>query len=161
MHYFILVFLAAHLCIGTVSAQKKENKKAGWTAVYTHDEHGNKTSGDIETLFAGLRNGYSLKIGWSWTKQIADSTVTLEHFAEPIFTTIIQKKYVSAIINPHPLLKSYIDISQQSFGSPDHIWQCILTTQGTFNAVVYKASNGELIKDWPQRHKMTWFIQYP
>jgi hypothetical protein len=156
-----IFFVMFSLVVNLSFSQKPKGKTAGWTAVYSHDEMGIASSGSIEKLFEGLRKGYSLKISWHWTKQIGDSMVTLEHFAEPIFVTIIQKKYVSAIINPHPLLKSYIDISKQEFDNPGNLWQCILTTQGTFNAMVYKSTTGEKIKDWPQRHKMTWYVEYP
>ncbi|MFZ5973237.1 MAG: hypothetical protein ACOYXA_16745 [Bacteroidota bacterium] len=79
---------------------------SGWTLVYSHDENGKPVAGTKDELFDGLRKGYSLKVGWSWTRTLGDSTVTLEHFAEPIFTTIIQKKHLSIVIPAHPLLKS-------------------------------------------------------
>jgi hypothetical protein len=143
-------------------AQRKPIEvKTGWTSVYAHDEKGNHTSGSMDELMNGLRKGYSLKIGWSWTRQLGDSTVTLEHFAEPIFVTIIQQKHVSAIINPHPLLKNYIDRSKQEFDNPANLWQCVLTTEGKFNAMVYNRTTGEIVKDWPQRHKMVWYLEYP
>ena len=157
-----ILTLGLLLIFSQVFTQKRvEKESSGWTAVYSHDEYGKPASGSIERLLDGLRKGYSIKIGWSWTRQIGDSTVTLEHFAEPIFLTIIQKKNVSAVINPHPLLKSYIDIGRQQFDNPKNIWQCVLTTQGTFNAIVYDQTTGELIRDWPQRQKMTWYLEYP
>lgn len=155
---FLITFC---LLIDYSFAQTSPGQNTGWKSVYSHDENGKSISGNIENLFDGLRKGYSLKIGWSWTRQIGDSMVTLEHIAEPIFVTIIQKKNVSAIINAHPLLKSYIDINKQEFDNPENIWQCVLTTQGTFNAMVFKKSTGEKTKDWPQRHQMTWFLEYP
>jgi hypothetical protein len=146
----------------TCFAQKNESEiKKGWTAVYSHDESGKATSGDMATLLDGMRKGYSLKVGWSWTRQLGDSTVTLEHFAMPIFTTIIQKKNVSIVIDPHPMLKNYLDISKQEFDNPRNIWQCVLTTQGVFNAIVYNQVTGETVKNWPQRQKMTWYLEYP
>ena len=158
----ILATITLLTVYATCPGQKKDNEhRKGWTAVYSHDENGKATSGKITNLLDGLRKGYSLKIGWSWTRQMGDSAVTLEHFAEPIFLSIIQTKNVSAIINPHPLLKSYLDISKQEFDNPSHIWQCILTTQGTFNAIVYNQTTGEVVRSWPQKHKMTWYLEYP
>ncbi len=160
MRYIILTFAVltfSHQLLG----QKQSDNYSGWTAVYAHDENGKPTFGTIETLLNGLRKGYSVKIGWSWTRTISDSTVTLEHFAEPIFVTLIQEKNVSVIINAHPLLKNYIDIGKQHFDNPKNIWQCVLTTQGTFNAIVYDQSTGALVKDWPQRQKMIWYLEYP
>lgn len=141
-----------------VQAQPTQN---GWTAVYANDENGIGTRGNINDLLEGMRKGYSLKVGWSWTRVLGDSTVTLEHFAEPIFSTIIQEKHVSVVIPAHPMLKSYLDISKQEFDKPDAIWQCVLTTQGAFNAMVYSQTKGELLRNWPQKHKMTWYLEYP
>jgi len=158
----VIIILSLTVLMNHVCAQKQNMKvSSGWTAVYSHDENGKATSGAIDQLLDGLRKGYSIKIGWKWTRQVADSTVTLEHCAEPIFLSVIQNKHVSAIINPHPLLKSYIDINKQQFDNPKNIWQCVLTTQGTFNAIVYDQPSGELVRDWPQRQKMTWYLEYP
>jgi hypothetical protein len=156
--FTLLLLTPIVVCFG----QSKSGKlNSGWTEVYSHDENGKGTFGEIKNLLDGLRKGYSLKVAWSWTRQLGDSSVTLEHFAEPIFVTIVQKKNVSIIINPHPLVKSYLDINKQEFDNPNSIWQCILTTQGTFNAIVYNQTTGEIIKNWPQRQKMTWFLEYP
>lgn len=133
----------------------------GWRPIYKHDENGNLISGNIDSLIAGIRNGYSVRVGWGWERELGDSIMRLEHIAEPIYLSIIQEKNVSAIIDAHPLLESYFDTNKQNFGEGGHYWQCILSTQGTFNAKVYHRSSGELLKDWPQRHRMTWFLEYP
>ncbi len=161
MRSIILALALLAITCQVFSQKFTKSAGSGWASVYSHDENGNPTSGEINKLLEGLRKGYSAKIGWAWTRQIGDSTVTLEHFAEPIFVTIIQSKNVSAVINPHPLLKSYIDISKQQFDNPKNIWQCVLTTQGTFNAVVYDQTTGGVVRDWPQRQKMTWYLEYP
>lgn len=141
-----------------------ENEKSissGWKAVYKHDQQGNSLEGSINELIQGIRNGYDVRVGWGWEKEVEDSLLRLEHMAEPLFLSIIQEKNVSIVIDAHPLLKSYVDLGSQSFGDGGHIWQCVLTTQGTFNAQVHDRTTGELLKDWPQRHKMTWFLEYP
>ena len=134
---------------------------SGWKAVYKHDEHGNAVAGDIETLIDGIRRGYAVRVGWGWEKEITGSLVKLEHMAEPLFLTIIRQEHVSVVIDAHPLMESYIDVDKQAFREGGHIWQCVLTTQGTFNAKVYNRATGELIRDWPQRQLMTWFLEYP
>ena len=133
----------------------------GWKAVYKHDKNGDALNGSIDSLINGIRNGYDVRIGWGWEREVADSILRLEHMAEPLFLTIIQEKNVSVVIDAHPLLQSYLDVENQKFGEGGHIWQCVLTTKGTFNAQVHERSTGELIKDWPQRHKMIWFLEYP
>lgn len=135
--------------------------QSGWQLIYKHDEKGIGIEGNIDSLIAGIRNGYDVRIGWGWERELGDSILRLEHMAEPLYISIIQDKNVSAIIDPHPMLESYIDIDKQRFGAGGHLWQCIMTTKGTFNAQVYDRSTGQLIKDWPQNHKMTWFLEYP
>lgn len=149
-------------CNGPVQkTQDLEKVKSGWKVVYKSNEEGKAIEGNIDSLIAGIRNGYDVRIGWGWQRERGDSTLRLEHVAKPLYLSIIQDKNVSAIIDPHPLLQSYIDIDRQAFGEGGHIWQCVMTTKGTFNAQVYDRSNGELLKDWPQNHKMTWFVEYP
>lgn len=136
-------------------------KPSGWKVVYQHDKNGKHLLGNIDSLIAGVRKGYDVRIGWGWQREVADSILTLEHMAEPLFLSIIQEEHISAIIDAHPMLESYVLIDQQSFKEGGHIWQCVLTTRGTFNAKVYHRTSGELLNDWPQNHKMTWFLEYP
>ncbi|WP_444925296.1 hypothetical protein ACJJI4_12075 [Microbulbifer sp. TRSA002] len=133
--------------------------KQGWQAVYRHDENGSPIAGSMDALIDGIRSGYSVRVGWGWEKNVEGSLIRLEHMAEPLFLTIIQEEFVSAVIAPHPLLDSYID--RQTFGEGGHIWQCVLTSKGTFNAKVYNRASDELIRDLPQRQIMTWFLEYP
>ncbi len=135
--------------------------QSGWQSIYKHDENGIRVEGNIDSLIAGIRNGYDIRIGWGWERELGDSILKLEHVAKPLYISIIQDKNVSAVIDPHPMLESYIAIDKQRFGEGGHLWQCIMTTKGTFNAQVYDRSTGQLIKDWPQNHKMTWFLEYP
>ena len=130
-----------------------------WKPIYKHDEKGNPIFGNKEELINGIRAGQSLRIGWGWKKEIGDSIVILEHVADPIFVTILQEKEVSAIINAHPLLNNYRSLNGQNFREEGDIWQCVLTTTGTFNAKLFDRQQDTLLRDWPQRHRMTWFLE--
>lgn len=156
--FYTLIFA---VFIASCNSKVQEPVESGWKSVFKNDENGNAIGGNIDSLIMGIRNGYDVRIGWGWERTLGDSILRLEHVAEPLYISIIQDKNVSAIIDPHPLLESYIDIDRQSFGDGGHFWQCIMTTKGTFNAQVYDRTNGQLIKDWPQNHKMTWFLEYP
>ncbi|MEQ9299536.1 MAG: hypothetical protein RIF33_13270 [Cyclobacteriaceae bacterium] len=140
---------------------KTELSPSGWRMVYKIDREGNPVAGSMDDLISGIRNGYSVRVGWGWERERGDSTLRLEHMAEPIFLSLIQEKDVSVVIDAHPLLDNYIDIDQQQFREGGHIWQTVLTTGGTFNAKVYHRGTGELIRDMPQRQRMTWFVEYP
>jgi hypothetical protein len=146
---------------GCVQQPEVRDASFGWKAVYKHDENGQVVDGTMDDLIEGIRKGYNVRVGWGWEKKLGDSLVRLEHMAEPVFLTIIQEKQVSVVIEAHPLLSSYIDIENQTIGEGSHTWQCVLTTQGEFNAQVHHRATGELIKNWPQRQRMTWFLDYP
>ena len=160
----LLLLLVGLLAIGACQNQSSPilvQPTTAWRAVYQNDKMGAPVWGSKDSLIAGIRKGYDLRIGWGWEREVADSIVRLEHMAEPVFLSIIQEKNVSAILNEHPLLESYWQIDQQAFAEGGHLWHCVLTTQGTFNAQLYHRATGELLKDWPQRHRMTWYLEYP
>lgn len=149
----VLFISACHTVVNT--------KDSTWKAVYKHNQDGQTMAGNIDSLIAGIRAGYDVRVGWGWQGEFGDSILSLEHLATPIFMSIIQQKHVSAIINAHPLLESYKDIQQQRFAKGGHIWQCILSTEGTFNAQVFDRSADSLIRDLPQKHTITWFLDCP
>jgi hypothetical protein len=157
----LTISLVGFLFYSCESIDSKQTKSTGWKTVYKHDENVHPLEGSIDSLIAGIRKGYDMRIGWGWEKPLGDSILKLEHVAEPLFTSIIQEKSVSVVIDPHPLLKSYVHSQAQTIGEGGHIWQCVLTTSGTFNAQVYHRSTGQLINDWPQRHRMVWYLEYP
>jgi len=143
------------------SMDNSDIEEFGWKKVYKHDKNGHPISGSKDALIAGIRNGYSLKVGWGLSVEREDTTIRIEHIAEPLFLTIIQEKEVSIVIDAHPLLQSYWRIENQQFKEGGHIWQCVLNTTGAFNAQIYHRSTGELIRDFPQQHRMTWYLDYP
>ena len=160
--HLIVMIVLLHSCIPAQDpVSDYPCREFGWKAVYKHDENGEQIKGSLDSLIAGIRSGYSVRVGWGWEKEIGDSIVRLEHMATPIFLTILQEKEVSVVIDAHPLLQSYIELGSQRFREGGHTWQCVLTTKGTFNAQVHHRATGELIRDWPQRQRMTWFLDYP
>ena len=161
LHLIFLSLSVVAFTAETTYTQPKLKPRAGWQAVYQHDENGKPLQGSVEDLITAVRNGYNIRIGWGWQRTLGDSLVRLEHVAYPVFVSVIQERHVSAVIEPHPLLKSYIDVKLQQFREGGHWWHCVLTTQGSFQAQVYHRESGVLLHDWPQRQRMTWFVEYP
>lgn len=137
------------------------DKPDGWQLIFKHDEEGNSIGGSKEELIQAIRSGYSVRIGWGWERERDGEVLHLEHIATPLYLSIIKDDLVSAIIDAHPLLESYIDENNQAFSESGHYWQCVMTSAGTFNARVYHRGSGKLLKDWPQRHILSWFVEYP
>lgn len=132
----VLIIVGVFVSCNQNDQNSNDNKTviSDWKSVYQNDKNGRQLAGNINSLIAGIRNGYDVQIGWGWKKELGDSVLRLEHMTEPLFLTIIQEKTVSAVIDAHPLLQSYIDSNNQKIGDGGHIWQCVLTTKGTFNA---------------------------
>lgn len=158
-----IVFLPLLLLWTCQDASKKITVAAssGWDLVYKHDKNGQTIAGDKTQLIDAIRHGYSVRVGWGWERMRDDTLIRLEHMAEPIFLSIIREQDIAAVIDAHPLLENYLDIQQQTFREGGHIWQCVLSTTGTFNAKVYHRATGELLRDLPQRHHMSWFVEFP
>ncbi|TMU50395.1 hypothetical protein [Flagellimonas algicola] len=104
-----------------------EQTGSGWKLVYQNDKNGNGLKGNIDALITGTRNGYDVRMGWDWKGQLGDAVLIFGHVAEPLSMSIIQNENVSAIIDPHPFLKSYVNIDSRDLGEAGHIWQCIMT----------------------------------
>lgn len=163
MKYLFLLVLSMFMlsCQPTTSNPESEHQPDGWQLAYKHDEEGNPITGNKQDLIQAIRAGYSVRIGWGWEREREGELLHLEHMATPLYLSIIKDEVVSAIIDAHPLLESYIDEQKQVFSEAGNYWQCIMTSQGTFNARVYHRGTGELLKDWPQRHILSWFVEYP
>lgn len=148
-------------CQSAPPMDRTTDKPDGWQLAFKHDEQGKPIAGSKEDLIQAIRSGYSVRIGWGWERERDGELLHLEHMATPLYLSIIKDEVVSAIIDAHPLLESYIDEQKQSFSEAGNYWQCIMTSQGTFNARVYDRGTGALLKDWPQRHILSWFVEYP
>ncbi|MEO1053094.1 MAG: hypothetical protein AAFX87_20840 [Bacteroidota bacterium] len=134
--------------------------KEGWRPVYKHSNEGDVLWGDKDALLDAIRKGYDIRIGWG-AKGKKDATIRIEHVVEPVFLSIIKEDVVSAVLDEHIALDSYIREDKQQFNDPKVTWSCVLTTEGTFNAVWYNRLTGEKVRDYPQKHTMTWYVEYP
>jgi hypothetical protein len=154
--FICLSILAIYGLLSFDSNGKRAN--TGWQAVYKHNENGKPLSGNKQALIDAIRNGYDVKIGWGFQLK-RDTSIRLEHTANPHFVTITKNDEVTAIIHEHALLNSYMSDTPK-FNLPMHSWKCVLSTTGTFNAMIYDTKKEELVNDFPQRHIMTWFVNY-
>ncbi len=68
----LVKFICVVTIVGTFfscngDTQKANNSKPielGWKSVYQNDEEGNRLYGNIDSLIAGIRNGYDVRVGW-------------------------------------------------------------------------------------------------
>lgn len=157
-HLLGLMFLGIAACAAQPEAPRPN---VGWTAVYQHDAAGAVLSGSIDRLIDAVRRGYSIRIAWGWRREVNGQVFALEHSADPVFVTILKEKQVSAVTEPHPLLENYLDPAKQRFADPGQVWQCVLVTTGEFNATIYRRDTGAIVRDFPQKMAMTWFVEYP
>ena len=154
--YSIFLLLITYVLFSFDSDKKQVSN--GWQAVYKHNADGSRIYGSKLELLNAIRSGFDIKIVWGFQLQ-KDTSVRLEHVTTPHFITITKNDEVTAIIQEHALLNSYLsDTPKINF--PISSWKCVVSTTGTFNAVIYDEHKAALIKDFPQRHIMTWFVNY-
>src|ERR1041385_6543958 len=81
-------------------SQKVNATKTGekWNLIYANDENGNRTSGDLRELIAAVRQGESIRIGWTIEHPV-NKSIRLEHYADAKFITIMNDSVVFAQID--------------------------------------------------------------
>ena len=137
------------------SSHKQDGPAEKWQLVYKNDEKGEALKGSKQALIAAIRNGYDIKVGWGFQLQ-KDSTIRLEHLAVPHFLSIVKEQEVTAIIHEHAMLQSYLSDTPK-IRLPVQSWRCVLSTAGTFNAIYYPVDSPAKVKDFPQRHIISWY----
>lgn len=133
--------------------------EGSWQVAFKHDENGKPLSGSKEQLFAAIRAGKDLKIGWGWNSE--ERGLSIEHLADPIWLAILDQKEVIAHLEPQVL--SGIDWNSGTASYADSAllsqeWRVVINTDGTFDAVWYDRKENKLLRHVPQRHIITWFV---
>lgn len=151
---FVVIVLVAF------SACSTQGPRTGsWQIAYKHDGEGNALAGSKEKLFAAIRAGKSVRIGWGWYNAKRD--LSIEHLADPIWLAILDQKEVMAHLEPQVL--SGIDWESATANYADSAllqqeWRVVINTTGSFDAVWYNRKEGELTRRVPQKHILTWFV---
>lgn len=131
-----------------------------WTAVYRNGIDGEALSGSKEALFAAIRAGQPIQIGWGFrAEREGGDTLSVEHLIAPVFLTIVNGEHVSAQLPEHIAQRSYVDIDQAFFGDGSVMWRGLMTSKGTFDAVWVNRATGDVVRRYPQRAMLTWYTQ--
>lgn len=135
------------------------HSQPSWQVAFKHDKSGKPLAGSKEQLFAAIRAGKTVRIGWGWYNEKRD--LSIEHLADPIWLAIIDQKEVIAHLPPQVL--SGIDwhtgtASYEKESLLDQEWRVVINTNGAFDAVWYDRKEGKRSRRSPQQHVITWFV---
>jgi hypothetical protein len=130
-----------------------------WIPVYVHGPDGVAEQGSIQALIDAVRAGRPIQIGWGATLTASGRTYQVEHVASPVFTTIVGGATVVAQLPEHIAQRSYVDPTQSLFDSAAVMWRGLMSTSGTFDAVMVNRATGETVRRLPQRARLVWFAQ--
>ncbi|HAS44089.1 MAG TPA: hypothetical protein DCS93_26665 [Microscillaceae bacterium] len=159
-HYLIAVIILLISSAFWLNQSPADADSVGWTPVYKHNKNGQPIGGSKADLLAAIRRGYDIRIGWGF-QHPRDADKTIEHVVKPNFLGISKGELVYAILDEHPALKAYFNVKNPQFDNPNITWSCVMNTEGNFNAIWYNRAAGKKVRDFPQRHVMTWFVNYP
>lgn len=128
-----------------------------WTVVYKHGPDGAPLLGSKAALFAAIRAGQPIQIGWGASIERENGVFAVEHVVAPVFVSIIGEAHVGAQLPEHIAQRGYGDVGQALFDDPAVMWRGLMTTEGTFDAVWVDRGSGEVVRRWPQRAALTWY----
>ncbi|HYE49470.1 MAG TPA: hypothetical protein VEB20_07765 [Azospirillaceae bacterium] len=133
-----------------------------WRVMYQHDADGRPVAGEKEALFRAVRRGDALRLAWGGSFTTKDGTVlTVEHAAEPVFTTIANGREVVAQLPEHIAQAAYHDPDKARFEAGQVMWRGLMSTDGTFEAVWVDRAGGQTVRRMPQRARIAWLAFAP
>lgn len=130
-----------------------------WTPVYKNGLNGEALEGSREDLFAAIRAGQPVQIGWGLAREVGGESASVEHLAAPVFLGIGNGEHVVAQLPEHIAPRSYWGDNSAFFDDPAVLWRGVMSTSGSFDAVWANRATGEVIRRSPQRAVMTWYVR--
>ena len=127
-----------------------------WRLVYRHDADGKPMAGVKEALLDAVRRGTPIRLAWGGAFTTPTGMVTVEHVAEPVFTSITGGE-VFAQLPEHIAQASYVDPAEATFEKGSVMWRGLLGSTGSFDAVYVDRATGKEIRRLPQKAGLAWF----
>ncbi|MEM8983594.1 MAG: hypothetical protein AAGC71_11245 [Pseudomonadota bacterium] len=154
--------IAVSGCTATITTSDTISDR--WVLQLANTADGDITDGSMEDLISTIRAGCQVRIAWG-ARRAADPSRTIEHSAEPLWISIRSGETVTAQIGGFSANLSVLgeDPAEhpryERFGGTEQLteWRADIGTDGSFNAVWFRAGTGEFIERIPQRHPMRWY----
>jgi hypothetical protein len=127
-----------------------------WKLVYRHDAEGKPVAGRKEALLGAVRSGVPIRFAWGGAFKTPGGEVTVEHAAEPVFTSIMGGE-VFVQLPEHIAQTSYFDPGKGTFETPSVMWRGLMGSTGSFDAVYVDRASGKEIRRIPQKAGIAWF----
>lgn len=127
-----------------------------WRLVYRHDAEGKPIAGRKQSLLDAVRSGRPIRLAWGGAFTTTGGEVTVEHAAEPVFTSIMGGE-VFVQLPEHIAQTSYFDPAKGAFDSPSVMWRGLMGSTGSFDAVYVDRATGKEVRRLPQKAGIAWF----
>lgn len=129
-----------------------------WTLLYRNGTNGEALAGSKDALFAAIRSGQPIQVAWGFEAERNGRTLSIEHMAQPVFVSLINKEHVVAQLPEHVAQRAYVNPDRALFGDePGTLWRGLMTTKGLFDAVWVNRGTGEMVRRYPQRAIVGWY----
>jgi hypothetical protein len=128
-----------------------------WRLAYSHDADGKALEGGKEVLFAAIRRGDPIRVSWG----ASGAAGSVEHSADPVFTTIASNREAYGQLPAHALQSSYAAPGGAAAENPSVHWRAVIGTDGRFDAAWYDEVDGEPLVRRPQRAGARWLAFTP
>jgi len=132
-----------------------------WRLTYRHDSDGRALEGSRDALLDAVRRGAPLRIAWGVASEGGPAPVVLEHAAEPVFLTVMNRQHVFVQLPEHIAQASYSQPEGARFDQAGVMWRGLLGSDGTFDAVYVDRATGREVRRLPQRAGVAWFAELP
>lgn len=145
-----LSIIAVLLFVSTVAYSQQ------WTRVYQNDAEGNTISGSLNDLIRDVRDGLSIRIGWS-SQNATDPKRKVEHRAEAKFLTIMSDKTVFAQIDP--IIGQTPDFTKQFIALKEGTsWVLIAASNGKSDAMMTNTETGKVLGHNESPRAIDWYV---
>ena len=128
-----------------------------WTLLYRNGTDGEDLAGSKDALFAAIRSGHPIQIGWGFSRERDGETLSIEHLVSPVFVSITNGTHVTAQLPEHIAQRSYADADEAFFDDPSVLWRGLMSTTGSFDAVWVDRASGDEVRRHPQRAMLSWY----
>ncbi|HEX4913433.1 MAG TPA: hypothetical protein VFV51_05735 [Vicinamibacterales bacterium] len=158
----VLTFVTVMTCVlPACAARSAETCVPSWRMVYRHDADGRAIAGEKQSLLDAVRRGAPVRFAWGFSASAGGKPIAVEHSADPVFLTIMDREHVFVQLPEHIAQSSYFNPEGARFDAPSVMWRGLMGSDGTFDAVYVDRATGKEVRRFPQRVGLAWFAFMP
>jgi len=156
----LILILMTLIACNKLYKTDNENQFSNWQLIFKNDKNGNSIFGEKEKLINAVRNGNSIRVGWS-SQRINDTTKSVEHFAAAKFLTISNGKEVFAQIDPIIGQRPDLDSDTLSINFRESFrWSILVGTNGFSDRLNIDTFKDSVVSHLNRVTEVSWFVEY-